>query len=110
MLSIDRLRQHQKDAVNRSIENDFSSGVHFHATGTGKSWVSFYILAYFFNMYKESKITFKNNPDPLIVFWICERKSILKEQFDKAILTDRGFYDFLKSSFHVLRLNHGYQQ
>ncbi len=102
MLSIDRLRQHQKDAVNRSIENDFSSGVHFHATGTGKSWVSFYILAYFFNMYKENKITFKNNPDPLIVFWICERKSILKEQFDKAILTDRGFYDFLKSSFHVL--------
>ena len=91
MLSIDRLRQHQKDAVNRSIENDFSSGVHFHATGTGKSWVSFYILAYFFNMYKESKITFKSNPDPLIVFWICERKSILKEQFDKKQSTISKF-------------------
>jgi hypothetical protein len=29
MLSIDRLRDHQKHAVNKSIDNKFSSGVHF---------------------------------------------------------------------------------
>ena len=102
MLSIDRLRDHQKHAVNKSIDNKFSSGVHFHATGTGKSWVSFYILAYFYNMYKAKTVTFDIDPDPLIVFWICERKSILKEQFDKSTLEDRGFYDFIKSSFHIL--------
>jgi len=102
MLSIDRLRDHQKHAVNKSIDNKFSSGVHFHATGTGKSWVSFYILAYFYNMYKAKTVTFDIDPDPLIVFWICERKSILKEQFDKSTLKDRGFYDFIKSSFHIL--------
>jgi len=102
MLNIDRLREHQRDAVNKSIDNNFSSGVHFHATGTGKSWVSFYILAYFFKMYKESKITFDKNPDPLIIFWICERKSILKEQFDKSTLIERGFYEFMKSSFHII--------
>ena len=77
MLNIDRLRE-QRDAVNKSIDNNFSSGVHFHATGTGKSWVSFCILAYFFKMYKENKLTFDKNPGSMmIIFWICERENLL---------------------------------
>ena len=31
------LRYNQIDAINTSLNNNFESGVHFHATGTGKS-------------------------------------------------------------------------
>ena len=34
------LRPNQLTALSNSINNDFQSGVHFHATGTGKSWIS----------------------------------------------------------------------
>ena len=39
-----RLRNNQKEAVKVPISNDFSSGIHFHATGTGKSWTAMLIL------------------------------------------------------------------
>ena len=32
-----KLRQNQIDALQKSIDNDFESGIHYHATGTGKS-------------------------------------------------------------------------
>ena len=48
MLSYNSLRKNQIDAINVSINNDFESGIHYHATGTGKSWIAMYIL-YEFN-------------------------------------------------------------
>ena len=102
MLELDRLRPHQKNAVEVTLNNNFSSGVHFHATGTGKSWISFYILSYFYKKYIDNELSFSEKPDPLIVFWICERKSILKEQFDRNILAERGFHEFLKKSFNII--------
>ena len=38
------LRPNQLNAVKISSENNFKSGVHFHATGTGKSWISLEII------------------------------------------------------------------
>ena len=32
---------------NSSIDNDFQSGIHYHATGSGKSWIAMYILEAF---------------------------------------------------------------
>ena len=96
MLDLSILRAHQRNAVEESINNGFSSGVHFHATGTGKSWVSFYILAYFLQSYNKGDLVFEKTPEPLVVFWVCERKSILKEQFEASILKTRGFYNLLK--------------
>ena len=34
------LRKNQIEAINKSIENDFASGIHYHATGSGKSWIA----------------------------------------------------------------------
>ena len=57
------LRPNQQNAINISKENDFISGIHYHATGTGKSWIAMYIVEVFNNKYPN-----KN------VLWICERK------------------------------------
>ena len=58
-----QLRNHQRIAIQSSIENDFASGIHYHATGTGKSWVAMYLLQQFH----------QKNPQANVV-WICERK------------------------------------
>ena len=42
-----KLRNNQLLAINTSIENDFSSGIHYHATGCGKSWIAIHILMEF---------------------------------------------------------------
>ena len=71
MRHLQDLRPHQIQAVQHSIENDFESGVHFHATGTGKSWIAM-------NIIRDYNIKYpKNN-----IVWICEKKSILIEQFN----------------------------
>ena len=41
------LRSNQINAVKISNDNNFKSGVHFHATGTGKSWISLEIILNF---------------------------------------------------------------
>ena len=41
------LRNNQYQAVTCSKENNFQSGVHFHATGTGKSWIALEIILEF---------------------------------------------------------------
>ena len=61
------LRKNQIDAINKSVENDFNSGIHNHATGTGKSWIAIHI-AHQFNI----KYPKKN------ILWLCERKDILR--------------------------------
>ena len=38
------LRSNQYKAIKESVDNDFESGVHFHATGTGKSWIALELI------------------------------------------------------------------
>ena len=85
-----RLRKNQLEAIQISKENDFQSGIHYHATGTGKSWIAMYILMEYNLKYPNSN-----------VLWICERKDILIQQFSKEILKERGFTEVLKK-FNVL--------
>ncbi len=79
------LRNNQIKALNISKENDFQSGVHFHATGAGKSWIALEIILKFNDEYKHKNI-----------LWICEQKSILMEQFNKNTLKDKGYSDINK--------------
>ena len=81
-----KLRPNQRKAINNSIENDFSSGVHFHATGTGKSWIALEIVLEYN----------KRNPSHNII-WLCEQKSILIEQLSRTILRERGYDDVFKT-------------
>ena len=76
------LRSNQDNAINISIQNNFKSGVHFHATGTGKSWIGLEII----NKYNE--LAKKSN-----IMWLCEQKSILIEQFNKKTLEEKGYSD-----------------
>ena len=39
-----KLRKNQLKAIDISINNDYQSGVHFHATGTGKSVIGLEII------------------------------------------------------------------
>ena len=90
LLNLDLLKKNQLDALNISIDNDFLSGIHYHATGSGKSWIAMYILAAFYQKYPEAN-----------VLWICERKDILIQQFSKKTLKQRGFNTVLKN-YNVL--------
>ena len=72
MNEIINLRENQINAVQVSLNNDFQSGIHFHATGTGKSWIAMNIINQFNIKYPTNNI-----------MWICEKKSILIEQFSK---------------------------
>jgi hypothetical protein len=80
------LRINQESAINTSIKNDFQSGVHFHATGTGKSWIAMKLLNEYNSKHKTGN-----------VLWICEKKDILIEQFDKETLKNRNFYNIMKN-------------
>ena len=84
------LRQNQLKAIQTSIDNDFQSGIHYHATGTGKSWIAMYLVEAYNRLYP------KNN-----IIWICEQKSILIEQFQKNTMKERNFQTVLKP-FNVL--------
>ncbi len=86
------LRKNQRDAIQTSLANDFSSGVHHHATGTGKSWIALQLLLEYHSRYP------KHN-----VYWICERKSILTEQFNAKRLRERG-YSSIYDNYHIINL------
>ena len=73
------LRNNQYQAVTCSKENNFRSGVHFHATGTGKSWIALEIILEYNRKYKQKNI-----------LWLCEQKSILIEQFQKKNVKRKG--------------------
>ena len=92
------LNKNQINAIDTSINNDFQSGIHFHATGTGKSWIALELILAFNNKYKNTNI-----------FWICERKSILIEQFSSKLLKERGYEDVFKN-FHILNFSSHKQQ
>lgn len=74
------LRGNQIHAISVSIENDFSSGVHFQATGTGKSWIALHLAIQFQKKYPMCNI-----------LWLCEQKSILSDQFARSVLKERHF-------------------
>ena len=87
---MNELRLNQKYAIETSINNNFQSGVHFHATGTGKSWIAMNLVENYNNIYKDHNI-----------LWICEKKSILIEQFEKSNLKKRNFNNIYKN-FNVI--------
>ena len=74
------LRPNQQQAIKVSLDNDFESGIHFHATGTGKSWISLELILEYHRKYPDHNI-----------FWICEQKSILIEQFSQEQLRSKGY-------------------
>ena len=80
------LYNNQKNAIKISINNDFESGIHYHATGTGKSWIAMLILLEFNKKYPKSN-----------VLWICERKDILIQQFSKSRVDTCDFKELINS-------------
>lgn len=87
------LRINQQKAIKASISNQFDSGIHFHATGTGKSWISLQLAIEFQQYYKNL------HNKHCVIFWICEQKSILVEQFSKETLKQKGFDNIHKIFF-----------
>lgn len=79
------LRKNQYRAVMESIDNNFSSGVHCHATGTGKSWIALEIILAYNKKYPSRNI-----------IWLCEQKSILIEQFNRNIIKTKGYDNIFK--------------
>ncbi len=85
------LHKSQQAAVRISLENDFASGIHAHATGTGKSWIALQ-LALEFNQRHPTKN----------IAWICEQKFILTEQFDRETLKQKGYAAAIQKQFLIL--------
>ena len=75
------LRANQRKAIEESVRNDFENGVHFQATGTGKSRIAFEILLQFHKKYPTSNC-----------LWLCEKKSILIHQFDRPNMEYPSIY------------------
>jgi hypothetical protein len=80
------LRINQVNAIESSKRNNFSSGVHHHATGTGKSIIGLELIREYNTAYP------KNN-----ILWLCEQKSILLDQFSKQALGKSGYKNLSKS-------------
>ena len=51
------LRQNQVNAISLSVKNNFKSGIHFHATGSGKSWIALELILKYYEKYPK-KILF----------------------------------------------------
>jgi len=79
------LRLNQRKAVEISYKNNFASGVHFHATGTGKSWIALELILGYNKLYPNKNI-----------LWLCEQKSILIEQFNRTTIKQKGYADIFK--------------
>jgi len=98
MEPIEKLRKNQIKAIKNSIDNDFESGIHFHCTGSGKSYIAIHLINEFHIKYPRSNI-----------IWICERKSILIQQFSKEFIKKRNFNHIL-NQFHVLNYSENKQK
>ena len=92
-MEINHLRKNQINAIQTSLDNNFHSGIHFHATGTGKSWIAMNIIHQYHLQYPTHNI-----------LWICEKKSILIEQFHSKNIKDRNFLSIIQH-FHVLNFS-----
>ena len=93
MTEISNLRPNQIKAVELSSDNDYQSGIHFHATGTGKSWIAMNIIQNYNIKYP------RNN-----ILWICEKKSILMEQFQIKNIKQRNFLTTI-NKFNILNFS-----
>jgi len=87
---MNQLRPNQLRAIDETIKCDFNSGIHYHATGSGKSWIAMHIILEFYERYPKAN-----------VMWICEKKSILIEQFNRENLKDRNF-DHIYKKYNIL--------
>lgn len=86
------LRKNQIEAIKTTIENDFESGIYYHATGAGKSWIAMMILLEYN----------RRNPKHNIL-WICERKDILVQQFSRETIKNRNFTNIINGKrFNIL--------
>jgi len=82
------LRKNQKEAVTISVKNDFQSGTHFHATGSGKTIIALEIIKKFNDLYPKKNI-----------LWLCEFKHLISQTF----LKDKNPYLLdLKKRFLIL--------
>lgn len=66
------LYKNQLNAIQISIDNDFKSGIHYQATGTGKSLIAMNICIKYNQKYNNNNI-----------LWFCEQKNIIQEQFNQ---------------------------
>lgn len=71
MISGSELWPHQQRALETSLKNQFESGTHAHATGTGKTYVGMAIVHAFVASRKH----------PSVVFWICEQTPVIQQTF-----------------------------
>jgi superfamily II DNA or RNA helicase len=76
----------QRQALDASIRENFASGVHAHATGTGKSLIALELIGAFVD----------RSSHAVNILWICEQKSILQEQFATNTIRTKGHADTLK--------------
>jgi hypothetical protein len=87
------LRPNQHKAIQQTVLNDFQSGIHYHATGSGKSWIAMHIILEYYNKYPNNNI-----------IWICEKKSILLEQFNITNLREREF-QIIYQKYNILNFS-----
>ena len=65
-----RLRSNQAAALQVSIDNNFQSGTHAHATGTGKSIIGLELIRRFTMIHNKS-----------LIMWLCEQASVIRDIF-----------------------------
>lgn len=82
------LRNHQKIAIKKTLKNNFESGVHFHATGTGKSIIALNILLEYHKKYPNRNL-----------MWFCEQKTILFDLFNNSKVIK-----FINENFNNLKI------
>lgn len=63
---------HQQHALDVTVRNGFASGVHAHATGTGKSILGHAIIRSFAKTHKGT-----------LMMWLCEQASVVSEIFSR---------------------------
>ena len=116
-MNIINLYSHQQNAIKKTIENNYESGIHFHATGTGKSYIALNILFEYHKKYPKRNI-----------IWFCEQKSILHDFFNNINIStlisknldnsikifnlvdkhDSNFINNLNNSLYFLIINRAY--
>jgi len=65
-------RPHQAEALKATIGENFSSGCHAHATGSGKSFLGISIVR-----------SYLNANDDKVAIWLCEQVSVITQIFEK---------------------------